>query len=229
MLGLIPLGTSNNIGHTLGLTGTPEEVALSYASALRRPFDIGRILAPWGKDISFEACGCGIFAEVLAAYDPQQAKNPVRAAQAILTILPGAQSLPLALTLDGAPQPGQLVALLEVMNIRATGNSMKLATSADPGDGLLNVVQVSGDQRDSLLAYAAALARDDFEALPSVQTGEARSIQIPYVGQAFHVDGEVRPAQEGVSGVVDIQVWPGALTLLVPASTEIRPEELISG
>lgn len=218
-LALIPMGTSNNIAHTLGLAGAPEEVARSYAGAQPRPFDAGRIAAPWGQDIFFEACGCGIFADVLAAYDPDEQKSPLRAAQAIVTTLPGFEPLDLALELDGVPQAALPLALLEVMNIRATGNSMKLATSADPSDGLLNVIRIDAAQRNSFLAYAAALARDDFEALPSVLADEAKTIQIPYLGQAFHVDGEVRPAQPHVVGTVNIEVWPGALHVLQPVSS----------
>lgn len=218
-LALIPMGTSNNIAHTLGLTGPPEEVARSYGQAQLRPFDAGRITAPWGHDLFFEACGCGIFADVLAAYDPEEQKSPLRAAQAIVTTLPSFEPLDLALSLDGRLQAPLPLALLEVMNIRATGNNMKLATSADPGDGRLNVIRVDAAQRNSFLAYAAALARDDFEALPSVLADEAQTIQIPYLGQAFHVDGEVRPAQTHVVGTVDIQVWPVALQVLEPVSS----------
>lgn len=217
----IPMGTSNNIAHTLNLLDSPEEVARSYRRTHELAFDAGLIDAPWGPDIFFEACGCGVFADVLAAYDPEQQKSPVRAAQALIRTLPGFQPLPLALELDDVPQPETPLALLEVMNTRATGNSMKLATSADPHDGLLDVVQVNGEQRDSFLAYLGALLRDDFEALPSVLAAPVRTVQIPYLGQAFHVDGEVRAADPAFSAKdhpakVQIKVWPGALPLLLP-------------
>lgn len=222
-LGIIPMGTSNNVGATLGLSPRPAELLPTYADAGIRAFDVGKITAPWGDDLFIEAVGCGVFADVLAAYDPEANKSPLRAVQAVATTLPGYQPQPLALTLDGVAQPEAGLALLEIMNIRATGNSMKLATSADPFDGQLDVVQVDGEHRDGLLAYATALARDDFEALPSVQTDRARLIEIPYTGQTFHVDAEIRkpdgPAAPPAPGaVVRIELWPGALKLLLPAS-----------
>lgn len=216
VLAVLPLGTSNNIAHTLELNGSAEDVARSYAQHSVCPFDVGKVQAPWGHDLFFEACGCGIFADVLAAYDPGEKKSPLRAAQAILTTLPTFQPEELSLTLDGQRKPETPLLLLEVMNIRAVGNSMKLASSADPSDGWLNVIRVDAEQRDSVLAYAAALAGDDFETLPSVQADTAQTIGISYLGQAFHVDGEVRDEQPGVRGTVQIEVWPGALRVLVP-------------
>ena len=219
LLGILPLGTSNNIGHTLGLNLRLPDLIAAYARTQVRPFDVGRIAAPWGEDLFIEACGCGLFADVLAAYDPDAPKSPVRAVQAVVGTLPSFQPLALALQLDGQAQPEQPLALLEVMNIKATGNSMRIAPSADPSDGLLDVVEVNAAERDSVLAYVSALARDTFEYLPSVQTLQAKTVEIPYTGQAFHVDGEVRPAQAGVRGVVKLSVWPAALHLLLPAAT----------
>ena len=69
-LGVIPLGTSNNIAGTLGLRGAPLDIVRSYAGAQGTPFDAGRVTAPWGTDLFFEACGCGVFADILHAYDP---------------------------------------------------------------------------------------------------------------------------------------------------------------
>ncbi|MEW6422422.1 MAG: hypothetical protein AB1511_11970 [Deinococcota bacterium] len=130
--------------------------------------------------------------------------------------MPTFEPLPLAVQVNGQPLPVQALALLEVMNIQATSNGIRLAPSADPGDGQLDVVRVDGEHRDGLLTYLAALARDNFGTLPSVQTDGARVVEVPYTGQAFHVDGEVRPAQPGVTGQVRIEVWPAALQLRLP-------------
>ncbi len=221
-LAIIPMGTSNNVGHTLNLSDKPAELVQHYAEAQIIPYDVGQIDAPWGQDLFIEACGCGIFADILAAYDPGPRKSPLRAAQAIVTTMPGYPGLPLALTIDGVPQTENQLTLLEVMNIRATSNSMKLGTNADPSDGKLDVVTVDAERRDGLLAYLSALARDEFGALSSVATVPAQTIDIPYVGQAFHIDGEVRPALEGeakekASGIVHIRVLLAALSVLVPS------------
>ncbi|WP_345464610.1 diacylglycerol/lipid kinase family protein [Deinococcus carri] len=219
-LGIIPMGTANNIGRTLGISGEPLDVIAGYAGAGTVPLDLGRLVAPWGEDLFLEACGCGAFADVLAEYDPEGGKSPLRAAGALAATFTNFDPLPLSLTLDGQVQPQTPYVLVEVMNTRATGPRLRLATTADPTDGELNVIRVDAAGRDGLLAYLAALARDSFEELGSVQNDAARRIEIPYVGQAFHVDGEVRPAQPGVTGEVRVEVWPGALAVLVPGREE---------
>lgn len=216
VLGVIPMGTANNVARMLGAVGEPLEVVKSYANAEVKPFDLGRVKAPWGEDIFLEACGCGVFADALAEYDPEEGKSPLRAIQTLSKMLVAFDPDPLGLVLDGETLPDAPYALLEIMNTKATGPRLRLATEADPHDGLLDVVLVNQEQRDGVLAYVAALARDTFEDLTSVQKVRASQIAIPYHGQAFHVDGEVRAPQEGGQGRVQIEVWQGALQVLVP-------------
>lgn len=214
-LGVLPMGTSNNIARTLGLGGDPLEVARRYARVHVRPFDVGRVRAPWGEDVFFEACGCGIFAEVLHAYDPEQGKSPLRAMKALLDILPGFQAQTLEVTVDDQPAPGPPLALLAVMNTQSTGNGLHLAPDARPDDGRLNLIRVNGAERDSLLAYGAALLRGDFHTLPSVDALSGRHITVADQGQVFHIDHETRQSPQP-GGTVDIEVWPAALRVLMP-------------
>lgn len=58
----LPLGTANNIARTLGLVGTTEELLRGLARPYCRPFDLGRIRAPWGEAHFLEAFGVGLFA-----------------------------------------------------------------------------------------------------------------------------------------------------------------------
>ncbi|GAA5503855.1 diacylglycerol kinase [Deinococcus xinjiangensis] len=224
-LGVIPMGTANNIGRMLGVQGKPLDVIASYREARVLPFDIGRVTAPWGEDLFLEACGCGAFAEVMAEYDPEEGKSPVRAVQALGTALTNFEPSAVPLKIDEETIPDVPYALLEVMNTKATGPMLRLATSADPHDGLLDVIRIDQNERDGVLAYLAALARDSFEELPSVQASQARLIEIPYHGQAFHIDGEVRAGEQGAMGTVKIEVWPAALQVLVPnpPAEEVKP------
>ena len=225
IMGLIPMGTANNIGRTLGVQGQPLEVVAGYAAADVRPFDLGRVTGPWGEDLFLEACGCGAFADVLAEYNPDDGKSPVRAVQALASTLGTFAPMDLALRVDDQPLTVQGLAVVEVMNTKATGPRLRLATHADATDGKLSLIRVNADDRDGALAYLSALARDDFETLPSVQTDDVRRVQIPFVGQAFHVDGEVRAPEPGMAGTVTVEVWAGALRVLVPRG----PERTVTG
>lgn len=221
VLGIIPMGTANNIGRALGIQGEPLGVIAAYRGAQVQGFDLGRVTAPWGEDVFLEAFGCGAFAEVLAEYNPDDGKNPLRAVQALGTALTEFEPVPVRLTLDGALEPDETpYALLEILNTRATGPRLRLATHADTSDGLLDVIRIDASHRDGMLAYLSALARDDFDALPSVQSDRAKVIEIPYHGQAFHVDGEVRAGEQGAVGTVRVECWAGAVQVLVPGAPQ---------
>lgn len=216
VLAPIPLGTANNVARSLDLEGRPQEILERYRHARPAPLDLGRVRAPWGEDLFLEACGCGAFAHALAEYGPEEGKSPLRAVQALVRTLGGFTPLPLALEVDGETQPAAPLALLEIMNARATGPRLQLAPQADLGDGRLNVVQIDAEKLDGALAYLAALARGTLAELPSVESHTAGQIDIPYLGQVFHVDDQVRPAQPGATGTVSVSLWAGALQVLRP-------------
>lgn len=228
-LAVIPMGTANNVARTLGVQGEPLDVIAAYSRAEVRPFDLGRVEGPWGEDLFLEACGCGAFADVMAEYDPEEGKSPLRAVQALTTTLTTFDPPPVRITLDGQEEPDAPFALLEVMNTKATGPRLRLATNADPADGQLDVVRIDATGREGLLTYLAALARDDFEALSSVESTRAGRVEIPYTGQAFHVDAEVRPPMQGVTGRVLIEAWPGALSMLVPVAEQTAAPDTTTG
>ena len=149
--------------------------------------------------------------------DATAPKSPLRAGQAVLPTLPGFRAQPVPTCIDGHPSPAPPLALLEIMNIQSTGNGLHLAPNAHPGDGLLNLIRVNGQERDSLAAYATALLRGQFDTLPSVQEDVAATFTLhatgQHVGQVFHVDGETRTHP---GGPVHVQVWAGALHVLRP-------------
>ncbi len=225
-LGILPMGTANNIGRSLGIAGEPLDLIERYRDASPRPFDVGRVSAPWGEDLFLEGFGCGLFAEVLATYDPEDGKSPLRAAQALISTLGSYRPQAGRVEVDGQALGG-LFAVLEVLNTCAVGPRLAFAPTADPGDGQLDVVQVDGEQPDPALQYAAALVQGTFLELASVTHRRAQVVEFEWQGQHFHVDGEVRPPPGTPahlsSGRVRAEVWPGALTVLRPSA--LPPEE----
>lgn len=223
-LAILPLGTANNIGHALGLTATPLDLARALGTARRRPFDVGRLSAPWGEEFFLEAAGCGLYADTLAAYDPRQGKSMSRALSALNATLGSYAPLELNIELDGQDLTGVYL-LAEALNTDATGPRLQLAPRASTEDGQLDLVLVDADGQDHLLQYLRCLITREFDTLPSVRTVRGRRLTLPWRGQTFHVDGEVRPKRGeelppcaiDPQGSVVIEVLRGALTVLVPA------------
>ena len=72
---LIPNGTANNVGRTLGIEGDPLQILQRLQGGPTREVDMGRLSVPWGETYFLEGAGCGLFAEALAKA-PRRAPKP---------------------------------------------------------------------------------------------------------------------------------------------------------
>ena len=78
-IAILPVGTANNIGHALGLTGRAlEPLILEWESARRINFDIGEAEGPWGSNYFVEGVGVGLFAATML--NIRERNDPILAA-----------------------------------------------------------------------------------------------------------------------------------------------------
>ena len=70
-LALLPIGTANNVAHSLDLLGEAEEIAANLQGAPTRPLDLGSVKGPWGERSFIEAVGLGAFAPAITRSDPK--------------------------------------------------------------------------------------------------------------------------------------------------------------
>jgi diacylglycerol kinase family enzyme len=61
-MAILPMGTANNVGRTLGLLSDARPVIASWSRTEPRPFDLGTVHAPWGEEIVVESFGGGAIA-----------------------------------------------------------------------------------------------------------------------------------------------------------------------
>ena len=143
-LTVLPMGTANNIGAALGLTGPPLELIVALEQPRRRWLDLGRVQGPWGEKLFLEGAGVGLFASVMAAYGPDDGKSPLRALTAGVQTITAYVAPDCHLTLDGVLRSDRCL-LVEAMNTPAIGPRLRLAPDADPSDGWLEVITISDD------------------------------------------------------------------------------------
>lgn len=188
----LPMGAANNICHTLGIVTTPEVILSHLADPVKIHFDVGEVHAPWGEDYFVETMGYGLYAEILATYDPEKGKNFLRTLASISTSVVRHSEPERKILVDGEDVSGRYL-LLEVHNIPAFGPGIRLAQDADPSDGLLDVVLVQEEAYENLAHYAISLAANELEDLPVFEVHRARQVQIQWEGFPIHVDAHVRP------------------------------------
>ncbi len=232
-LTILPMGTANNISRTLRVEGKP----LDIVARLKRPqeckFDMGHITAPWGEDYFIEGAGFGFFAQVLATYDPEKGKSVTRSIKSIVEVFRDGYGQQTKIRLPDRELSTEFL-LVEILNTTAVGPRLKFAPDADPADGLLHVVCIDGEQKESYFQYMRSLLTEEIAELPSVSTYAVPRLEIVWKGFPFHVDDYIRPfdfdfqtKEEEIfplrrfpdvaeDATINIEVLPQALNIWLP-------------
>lgn len=231
----LPLGTANNVGHSLGIEGKALDIIAGLKNPTKTYFDIGMVTAPWGKDFFIEACGFGLYADGLKTYDPNEGRSLLRSISSIIETINDFEAHSCQITLDGEDISGTY-RMFEVMNTNRFGPWIKFAPDADPGDGLFDIVRVRPDNDESLFRYVRSLIAEELGELPNVEVSRGKCVEIRWPGTfPIHVDAEIRPPvsdrsreqnpAEGAAdpmthtdgNIVRIEVMPHALEIWQPS------------
>lgn len=223
-LAIVPLGTSNNIGRTLGLTHMPPIATVhGLQQGIQRRFDVGRARGPWGERYFLESFGIGLLADLLRRYDPDAPKSVLRGVNAVTGALFHRQAISCRLEVDSEQQ--QLTCLLlEVANTPTISNGLRLAPHASPSSGELQLIWIEGTSLPSLTADIASVLTGHLEQQNNVHSRPARHLTLSWDGSPVHIDAEIWPAEQEASanGPVSalLEVLPGALTIHLPEGVQ---------
>ncbi|WP_185974661.1 diacylglycerol/lipid kinase family protein [Deinococcus detaillensis] len=222
-LALIPLGTSNNIARSMGLTGySPLDIARSLSTPRRIPFDVGLARGPWGERLFLESFGIGMLADLLDRYDPDAPKSVLRGVAAITGATLLRHAVPCQIEgLSETPLNADCL-ILEVVNTPTISNGVRLAPEASPSSGVLQLVIVEGIGAGSVAADLVALAAGQLERRKNVISQPVTHLRIVWDGTPVHLDAEIWPSEDTAprfgESAVEIEVRPGALEIWVPTS-----------
>ena len=217
-LSIVPIGRANNVARSLGIYANPRDAVAGLTNPVRRPFDVGRVRAPWGEEYFVEACGWGLFAEMFAYFGPDEERTLPKAIQAVVEALADYEATHCQIELDGADLTGNYM-LVEVFNGPAFGPRLSLAPQADPGDGLLDVLHLEdGVDMETLVDYLTSLLAEEPGEQEDVMLEQGKHLRVEWDGFSLHVDGKVCPQSDGPfdGSELYIEVIPGALDVLLP-------------
>jgi diacylglycerol kinase (ATP) len=220
-VGILPLGTANNIARALGIKGTAIELAEVLQPGRSRRLDIGIAEGPWGRSRFIEAVGLG----PLATSIDQGASGPWKGLKALHAgrrkmqeLLATADVLDVKVVADGEPFAGAFLAI-EVLNIGYTGPALPLSKRADPGDGKLDLFCVPVSRREEMIAWLDAPHKRS----PPVKIHKARKVAISGHLPHQRVDDEVF---EPAAGKITVALEPEAAKIVMPPK---RPEHVARG
>jgi diacylglycerol kinase family enzyme len=186
-VGIFPLGTANNVARSLGISGTPQELAETWHLDHSIPFDLGLARGSWGTTSFIESFGVGLMPHYLASAADEDkregAENLLRGRKLLQRTLKKAEPLALEVVLDGKSLKGDFLGV-EVLNIPFTGPGLPLGQRADATDRKLDVVCFEAKSKRELIAWLDA----PLESPPSIVSRKASEVQITWRHVANRLD-----------------------------------------
>ena len=213
-LGVVPLGTGNDVARALGIHGMPWKAALIHAlTATTTPVDVG-LLTMNGRDTPFlSSCTCGFDSAVAlrALKGPRWLRGMPRYLLATLRELANLRLWQLTVHIDGKALRGGVALFASILNTPTFGSGIPAVPHARMNDGALDLLIAGRFDRLTALLMLPRL-------LVGRHLSDARIYSAPFVALAIHavppvpmaVDGEYL----GEATEVTLRVLPAALRVV---------------
>ncbi|MER7365737.1 diacylglycerol/lipid kinase family protein [Nonomuraea wenchangensis] len=208
-VGLIPMGTGNDLARTLGIPLDPADAARVVLDGVPRPLDLLVEDAP-GEGIVLNAVHVGVGAEASRRATPLK---PVlrRAAYAAGALLAGVRSKGwrLRVRVDGelVADGRRRVLMVGVGNGASIGGGTPLTPDARPDDGLANVVVSYAVSPWGRLAYGVLLRLGRHPERDDVATFRGRAVVVEGEPVPANADGELCPPAPRRSWTLRPAAW----------------------
>ena len=214
-LGIIPLGTGDDIARTLDLPRNDVQAAADViADGRTRQVDYGMVRSSDGVDKAFLAVmSAGFDSEVTERANtmtwPTGTSRYLIATLAELRVF---QPVPFQITVDGQTLRSEGM-MLAIGNGSSYGGGMYVCPTAIPDDGLLDLTFLTRTSKLTFLRIFPRVFKGSHIHHPSVRTLRGASLHIEAPGQTAYADGErVGPLP------VDVDVVPRGLRVFASVS-----------
>ncbi len=218
-LGLIPLGTANNIGKTLSLQDMEsDELIASWTKGNLKKFDVGMLYDLDENTFFLESFGYGIFPYLMREIkkkeeEPESPEEAIKSALKVLhKIILSYEPRHCKLKLDGNDHSGVFI-MAEIMNTQSIGPNLHLAPVADPGDGFFEIVLIPEKDKEKFANFVWDRINGSDVAY-DYSTIKAKEVIISWEGTHVHVDDEVIKIEKSTK--VKITMREALLEFLVP-------------
>ncbi|MGH6866930.1 MAG: diacylglycerol/lipid kinase family protein [Methyloceanibacter sp.] len=215
LIGILPIGTANNIARCLKIDGDILTLARALRGAPVQRLDIATAVGPWGKRHFVESVGWGALAKAVDSDGPKLSrKEKIEwGRESFADILAEAKAEQVSFEADGHRVEGKFI-LVEILNLGMTGPRMMISPSADYGDQHLDVVYLTESSRGNMIEWLRGKPDDH---PPPLDMGKARKVTLTWKDGPLRIDDEVFAAPELESNIL-IEVEPHGLRVCVPAA-----------
>lgn len=208
-LGILPLGTANDLARTLGIPADPDKAAGLVVSGKTRAIDVGL-----ANDVYFvNAAGVGLSVDMGASMsDHEKSVLGVTAyARHLLRLVGRDNAFNVEIDADEIRMRGRVIQVT-IANGRHYGGGMTVREDAAIDDGVMDVLMVRPRTALAYVRHFMAFRSGRYRPGAPVSLGRARSLQLRTKKvRDVSVDGEVRTSTPLTCRIAD-----KALTVFVP-------------
>jgi diacylglycerol kinase (ATP) len=219
--GVVPLGTGNDLAGTLALPADPRDALAVLVRQRPRALDLLRITGEFDSPVASEyeplyglnAAAGGFTGEIDEEVTTALKKTwgPLAYLVGTARALPDLHEYDTHLAFDDAEPEDVDAANVVVANGRTIGGGKRVAASANPCDGLLDVVVVRWGHMVDFAQLGARLMAGTWLESPHVIHRRAKKVRVASdPGMWFNVDGELQTKEP-----LTFEVMPGALPVVV--------------
>ncbi len=189
-LGILPVGTANNIARSFGIYGAPHEVAEGWSPDRIFHCDIGLVSYNGKNRLLIESAGIGPVSDTIkekAGGKYSGAKKLHAARNSLHAKFTKAEPFPATIRIDGEVVIDEPILGAEIMNIGFAGPGAEILPREERRNGELSVVVFLPFEREKALEWLEAPQSHSPPAAPR----HGREVNIRWANALFHIDDKV--------------------------------------